>query len=526
MNKLKSGIEFIRQLLLIPVYYFAIFIIKWKDTPSKDRKSMIISYFRNIIISILKLINMFSDKVLKKITRRLAEISHKMINIISHVVQYYILQPIFFVILNMMGWTVPSKDEISVEKGTYTIHVFSHTSKMDFFLSAMYKLAQPEYGNNSYVLLMPGLYNKFTTPILNSLSFLKATHSKDRGQGLVNKIVEIAKESSDIHIGMSPEGTLVASPWKSGYYWIGKGIKVELPDQNVKFRVTGFDYHKKELAFYGRVTVPSFNKKKYDKMNMEERNEYFKDEKKRIEEELQDHMSYITPLYPEKSFVKPRLIYPEFYEDEDNEEEEENKKEEDKVSKYTNKLKIVPTIVNREKLVTHIIQYVAVFYYIFVLCKSPSLGDYIFTFVNLSLITLSCIKNNLDKYADLERFEKRYSYAVESIFYNYIKSRALINLNYWSDLKTNTYNMIKYGIKLNHTLFMGCYVPYIVFKYQNVIRTDVFLIFSIICSNTIEGSKVIPGNIPVTEYSSIYLMLSGLIMIIHSIECLIGINIE
>jgi len=169
-----------------------------------------------------------------------------------------ILQPIFIFILNILGWKVPTAEYIANRKGKnqYNVFVFSHTTKMDFFLSAMYKLAQPEYGNNSYVLLMPGIYNKFTTPILNWLSFLKATHSREKGKGLVNQIVAISKTIPQIYIGLSPEGTLVASPWKAGYYWMAKGMKVEMPTKDVNIKVTGFDYVKKELVFYGSVPVP------------------------------------------------------------------------------------------------------------------------------------------------------------------------------------------------------------------------------------------------------------------------------
>ena len=228
----------------------------------------------------------------------------RVLNVTSSILSV-ILQPIFFLILNMMGWKVPSKEELRLEKGKYNVWVFSHTTKMDFFFSALYKLAQPEYGRYSYVLLMPGLYNKFTTPILNWLSFLRATHSKDTGAGLVNRVVDIAKSSSEIHVAMSPEGTLTANPWKAGYYWMAKGIQVELPDEQIYIRVTGFDYYKKELIFHGNVPVPKFDKTRYDSMSTHEKSEFFREERMKIEKELQEHMADIVPLYPEKSFVKP-----------------------------------------------------------------------------------------------------------------------------------------------------------------------------------------------------------------------------
>ena len=226
-----------------------------------------------------------------------------------------ILRPIFYLILSILGWKIPPQEHLAESKGKnqHNVIIFSHTTRMDFFLSAMYTLAQPEYGNGTYVLLMPGIYNKFTTPILNRLSFIKATHSREKGQGLVDRIIAISKTIPQMYIGLSPEGTLVSSPWKAGYYWMGKGMKVEMPEKDINFKITGFDYIKKELVFYSKVPVPEFDKTEYNQMSKEQKNEHFKEEKERIESELKVYMARVIPLYPDCSYIKvddhdPKLI--------------------------------------------------------------------------------------------------------------------------------------------------------------------------------------------------------------------------
>jgi hypothetical protein len=144
-------------------------------------------------------------------------------------------------ILITLGWNLPSDDHlIKINSNLRTIMVFSHTSYADFFLFILIMTAYPKETKYFRTLVIPGPF-EYMGKFLRSYGAIPATVVDEKNGGAVKRIVQelLTKERSVFLI--SPKGTIVNRPWRSGYYAIAKELDGFLC-------AAGMDYEKKEIV--------------------------------------------------------------------------------------------------------------------------------------------------------------------------------------------------------------------------------------------------------------------------------------
>jgi len=152
----------------------------------------------------------------------------------------------------------------------------SHTSKWELLLYFLYRY--DEKLRNIKIVMKPQPFVKYGW-ILRKFGFIPSTRLEDSGNGFVENTIEMLKDENIKYLAISPEGTLKANPWRTGYFYIAKGIQYPIT-------VGGFDFEKKELVI---------SKEKFISENII-----------MTEPEVKRKMSTIVPLYEEKSFVTIR----------------------------------------------------------------------------------------------------------------------------------------------------------------------------------------------------------------------------
>lgn len=184
-------------------------------------------------------------------------------------------------LLGLWGWKLPNKDELTKIKRNdtgKTIIIISHTSYWDFFLLMLYRQSEPVIGKNLYLVVKPQAF-KYWGWFLEPMGCIPATRSEDRGGGFVDKTTRNFR-GKNFRIVISPEGKLVSSEWRSGYYYLAKNLKASI-------MVAGLDYKNKKLWFGKRHS--------YD--------EIISTDYMTLQNELIKEMGQITPLYPQNSYA-------------------------------------------------------------------------------------------------------------------------------------------------------------------------------------------------------------------------------
>lgn len=171
-----------------------------------------------------------------------------------------------------MGWETKIKN-ITDEP---FICCISHTSKWELLLYFLYRY--DEKLRNIKIVMKPQPF-KYYGWILRKFGFVPSTKREDSGNGFVANTIEMLKDEKIKHLAISPEGTLTATPWRSGYFYIAKGI-------NYPIGVSGFDFEKKKLIVSKEKFIPE------NIITTEPR--------------IKNIMGKIVPLYEEKSFVAIR----------------------------------------------------------------------------------------------------------------------------------------------------------------------------------------------------------------------------
>lgn len=171
--------------------------------------------------------------------------------------------------LSALGWRLPT----SVSKEDKAVIVFSHSSYWDFYLFLVYMMAVPELLEDTWIVMKPqpfGMFGGYAGEILYRLGFIPATKVEERNKGFVEKTIKFLESKERYSLMLSPKGTIISAPWRSGYYWIA--CRLEVPIQ-----ILGLDY--RDRCFYLSSPISS-------KMPIEE-----------LQPILQQEMAKITPLY-------------------------------------------------------------------------------------------------------------------------------------------------------------------------------------------------------------------------------------
>jgi hypothetical protein len=145
-------------------------------------------------------------------------------------------------ILWALGWnTYPDGYFSSRMPGPRTVLLFSHSSYWDFFLFLLYKLAYPELPR-LFAIMKPQPF-RYAGSFLRYLGFIPATPLEERSRGFVSSTIEYLDNFPSFHLLISPKGTIVSAPWRTGYYYLAKGLDADI-------QVVGLDYHKKGVVIF------------------------------------------------------------------------------------------------------------------------------------------------------------------------------------------------------------------------------------------------------------------------------------
>lgn len=124
--------------------------------------------------------------------------------------------------------------------------VMSHTSYWDFAMYVLYRLAYPDIFKSFYAVIAGRFFdNKLQARILRYFGGIPGNRTHNaKGDKLVSVITEILKAKESFHLLIAPKGGITKLPWRSGYYYIAKGL-------NVPIGVVGVDYKFKCLWISG-----------------------------------------------------------------------------------------------------------------------------------------------------------------------------------------------------------------------------------------------------------------------------------
>lgn len=170
-------------------------------------------------------------------------------------------------ILWFIGWSVPPDEYLETMEDRAVI-LFSHSSYWDFVLFLLYWLCYPQIMRKTYIVMKPQPFKHFSW--LLEPTFVPATRLEDRGKGFVKTMVERFRTQDSFRLMLSPKGTIVQAPWRSGYYHIAYQLQA-------KIQVLGLDYQDKTIVICPAREI---------------------DEQETLEENLKNDMSLIAPLYP------------------------------------------------------------------------------------------------------------------------------------------------------------------------------------------------------------------------------------
>jgi hypothetical protein len=158
-----------------------------------------------------------------------------------------------------------------------TVIIFSHTSYADFFILSLYLLANPSELVRVKILIKPQVFQYFGF-LLKRLGSIPATRLEDKNGGAVDRIIKEVGDDPCLFL-ISPKGTIVRAPWRSGYYHIAQGLQAQI-------RVAGLDYEKKKVILFENLS---------SKLSQED-----------LEIILKNQLKHIVPLFPEDEVVEIR----------------------------------------------------------------------------------------------------------------------------------------------------------------------------------------------------------------------------
>lgn len=183
-------------------------------------------------------------------------------------------------LLFAMGWHQFDTDTFFAEGRV--VLIFSHTTHWDLILMLLHVGAYQKYFTDLYTVMKPQPFTRWGW-ILRRMGFIPATSAEDKNGGFIMTTKKALSSESRFRILISPEGRLIATPWRSGYYYLAQ--ELECPVQ-----VVGFDY---DLKIFKVFPARPGNSLRED-----------------LEPKLKGDMSQIVPLYAHNSFIRVRDVPP------------------------------------------------------------------------------------------------------------------------------------------------------------------------------------------------------------------------
>jgi 1-acyl-sn-glycerol-3-phosphate acyltransferase len=211
---------------------------------------------------------------------------------ILHIFQIIFSRLAKFLLL-LIGWNfiTDKKNEYKnlVANKNYLV-VFPHTTYWDAVIFMIYRNAYPDIFRNSKMYLKPDYFDNTSYGVnlfLNKLGFFRANSvNNEKKEHTIKKTTEKLKNlSSNYLLWMSPKGTIMNKPWRSGYYYLAKEL-------NIPIVVAGLDYEKKQCVISDIFHI-----------------DFEKDSKDSVEEKIKNSMSKIVPLNIENSEIEIKENY-------------------------------------------------------------------------------------------------------------------------------------------------------------------------------------------------------------------------
>lgn len=102
--------------------------------------------------------------------------------------------------------------------------IFPHTTKIESIIGCLALIAT----NNSNNVCFPVAPEYMEAPIIGSILKHFGGVKVLYGTGMTNNMIEYMKQNKHKQFVISPEGSLVAGEWKSGFFYIAKGINAPI----------------------------------------------------------------------------------------------------------------------------------------------------------------------------------------------------------------------------------------------------------------------------------------------------------
>jgi len=195
---------------------------------------------------------------------------------LSYNILCMILPFICKVFIISIGWKLSSFKDLKTAKSLKkSICIFTHTSYADCIIGGIYRIAE---GMPWYAGITEEYFPYFGL-IFRANNCIPVPNKPTIKNGFVNFIIQYFKNyKDDWAFCLDPEGSLRLSPWRTGWYWMAKGL-------NVPVTTHSYDFHD-HCVKYG----PRFNLDDYSAIED-------------LETDIKNSMNNITALYPECSQV-------------------------------------------------------------------------------------------------------------------------------------------------------------------------------------------------------------------------------
>jgi len=178
-------------------------------------------------------------------------------------------------ILWCIGWNSLPRNLVEDFSNSKRVVLFSHSSYWDFVLFLLYWATVPSIMRDMYVVMKPQPF-KYLGWLLQP-TFIPATSITDRGLGFVDSTTRRFRGKTTFQLMISPKGTIVDAPWRSGWYYLARNLDAEV-------QVIGLDYRLKTVVFQPPRSLS---------------------DKDQLEAELKEDMTHITPLYTHQELHIP-----------------------------------------------------------------------------------------------------------------------------------------------------------------------------------------------------------------------------
>jgi hypothetical protein len=183
------------------------------------------------------------------------------------------------ILLTLMGWEPLGEDECRVlRECPRFVLVYPHTSKVDFVILVLYWLSNLTIRERARVLINNYHMERYGR-VLGWFGGID--RGKEKGGG-VERITKVLEGEGKVILLISPKGVIEKGEWKSGYYYLAKGLECPIV-------AGGLDYSERRITLTQPISVEG--------KSVEE-----------VERECKERLAGIIPLYPERAEYGLRMI--------------------------------------------------------------------------------------------------------------------------------------------------------------------------------------------------------------------------